>query len=462
MDRLDSAAPSQDSSPPTPKHTAAELKAIQEEHRNYLLESAGGGQVAKMPPPPPKKKIKLSKKNQVTDSDAESVTGNETPRNAGESAQPSRKPSDASAYSTSPESKYDSGVNTTEDENAGEKKSGARKRHVKIEDATVTESNDAANTPLTKKRKADASAIETNDNETTAPPKKRKRASPKSKDASSSTPAGKSKRQGMDENSEEMSPPPAILTPVVAAKVRQIHEHLQNVKETALDRSPDSPNLIYVTEIDLLGALTRMRVGYELGNPYAAALDDVHDIMVSRFRAPVKVLKGASHLPPGAYEAIVAGWSQVSPPWAESSAVTGAPVPVDDDPKYQKPTWVYDGPEAHWVTIDLTKAPKNEAEIQDKLRGHGLDTLRLLEIELEMNARQKQGITGKGPVQRQWEKKEQVTAPKRWEASDPQNLQERCDSVYEYAKTDEEKMKAARKSMKKHMGVCPIPPMPIV
>lgn len=182
-----------------------------------------------------------------------------------------------------------------------------------------------------KTRPQDSTDVE-NDSAT---PKKHNRASPQNaKNADALKVSRKSGKPNAQPN-ETVQPPSALLTPTLNAKVRQIHRFLSTTPDTAscLHRHLSNRNLISIPSRTLHGALVRMRADYALGDTYSAQVEDVENSVVERFEREVRQT-----------------------------------------------------PEQEWVTIDIKILTSFERHIHDQLSGHGLDKVKLLETELEMQA----------------------------------------------------------------------------
>lgn len=196
-----------------------------------------------------------------------------------------------------------------------------------------------ASAGTSRKRKADTPNMEGGSpkdsvTESDAPPEKKpKRVPPRAKKASARKIAadkdGKKKK-------EDMPPPPLPPAPIskeVANKVTQVRQFIDNEEEknSELDRDLENKQLISVPESSLISAVIRMRAHYEMSQPLEAALSDVEDAVVQRFRPAIELRS-----------------------------------------------------DIDWVTIDALKRTKFENGILQKIARHGLDDVNLLEIELEM------------------------------------------------------------------------------
>lgn len=343
-------------------------------HRDYLLAQTGlpadialpvarKGKTTKTTGPKPKNKVET----------AVNVEGNgdgaETPRNAGPPKLKitlKRKASEALVTSSgspnSDESKYDSIVDKT----PKTKKSAGKKRKLSAtenatapasaldDDNPTTPATPSTKKPATKKRKAPAvedtvtssSPDAKEEDEAAAPPnKKAKRVSTKSKDTAAPKTARKGKGKKSVNNTDDDLPPPSApareeLNFTVAAKVKRVQEFItagSGAEGQSLDfiqRDPENPYHISVPELTLVGALMRMRVDYEIGDPHMAQLSDAESVILKRFPAPG--------------------------------------LQTSDQP---------------WVTIDARKRTALEETIQEKIAGHGLEGYSLLDIELELLCR---------------------------------------------------------------------------
>ncbi|KAK5120191.1 hypothetical protein LTR85_006397 [Meristemomyces frigidus] len=345
-------------------------------YREYLLEQSG---LPSDMPPPGNKKAKTTPKTMTAKkttskskpegrgaaTPAAAKTGEsvlESPRNA---AQPKlkinlkRKASVALLTPSESPNTDDPRNDSATDSTTKTKKPSKKRKVTAAESETVAEPalhDDAVAPPappvkksVTKKRKASAvedkatsSSPDTRDadDEASPPSKKSKRAPPESRGPSAPKRSGKGKsRKNVDIDDELPRPPPARseLSFIVAAKVKHVQDYINTVSETytALSRDILDSTLISVPEIDLIAALMRMRVDYEIGDAALAQVSDAEAVIVTRYFAPVR----------------------------------------------QTPH------QAAHITIDATKRTALEDSIQEKIYGHGLEAYSLLELELEMLCR---------------------------------------------------------------------------
>ncbi|KAK4547987.1 hypothetical protein LTR36_010707 [Oleoguttula mirabilis] len=394
-------------------------------YREYLL--AQTGVPPDMPPPVENKGKKAKKASPKSMSEDEATgapyaaksgeVGPETPRNAGASKTRitlKRKASEILTASSEPPKsdglKHDS---ATETPTTG-KKSSKKRKVASAEDETaapVHTGNDAApatpsaKRPPTKKPKAvavedTAASISPKnaDNDASPPTKEAKRASPKRKDAAVPKASRKGKGKKSDEVFDDLPPPlpaPKQIGSAVAAKVRLIQEFVNTISETAttLQRDPLDSSLISVPEITLVGALMRMRVDYDVGDPYEAQLSDADSIILTRFTAPVQQT-----------------------------------------------------PHQRWVTIDASKRIPLEDSVLEHVAGHGIDTHSLLEIELEMLGRSQQAPPP-----------ERVSAPINLQAFYDHTRRKVHDDSARAEAAEMMASERACREMERHWGVCPIP-----
>lgn len=348
-------------------------------HRNYLLAQTGlpadvalpvakKGKSTKTTVTKPKSKIEDAV-NVEGDGDGDGGARTETPRNAGPpklkinlKRKASETPVTSSESPNSGESKYDSVANPTPKTKKPSKKRKVGTTEIATapasaldDDNPITPTTPPAKKPATKKRKAAAvedvvtssSPDAKKRDEAAAPPnKKAKRVSTKSKDTAASKASSKAKGKKRDDRSDDTPPLPSAparkeLNFVVAAKVRRVQEFIttggEGQRADFLERDPENPHHISVPELTLVGALMRMRVDYEIGDPYMAQLSDADSVILKRFIAPV--------------------------------------LQTPDQP---------------WVTIDARKRTPLEETIQAKIAGHGLEGYSLLDIELELLCRAQQ------------------------------------------------------------------------
>ena len=103
-----------------------------------------------------------------------------------------------------------------------------------------------------------------------------------------------------------------------------------------LERDPDNKDLISIPETALQGAITSIRLHYELDASEDVPELDVEEAVVSRFKRRVGI----------------------------------------------------DTTDVEWVTIDTSKQTKLETAIKEKTARHGLEDANVLAIELEINNRE--------------------------------------------------------------------------
>jgi len=214
----------------------------------------------------------------------------------------------------------------------------------------------AVKTPTNRKRNASSTggepfAVKEGEDDASPSPTKKKRTLPPAKDALQTTKKSKGKKkleEDVDIAASLTKPPLATsLTGRVKAKVNQVHQFINENSETdsVLCRDLHRPWLIYSLDLDILGVLLRMRADYECDEGSAVNTAGIDDIIVERFTAPTVLV------------------NQRMPP---ARAETGT----------------------KWVVIDVDKESAFEAKIQQKIAGHGLHNINLLEIEAEMMRQQ--------------------------------------------------------------------------
>ncbi|KAK5136002.1 hypothetical protein LTR08_004256 [Meristemomyces frigidus] len=335
----------------------AQIKIDAAAHREYLLAQAGC--LPETPPPGPKKSSigakKSTKKPEIeTDSAAiDTATGNaevklKSPRNAALPKPRISIPAGDLSTSNSPEgqksdvTKHDSATGA-----ASKTKKLSKNRTVTAteEEMTLAASEDAtpgssvAKKSTSKKRKTTsrrAAAIvpptDTDEDDDCPPAKKAKPAPRKPRPK---TPY-KSKDKSSDEAVENLPPPPPQprhLNSILTAKVKRVKNFVDTVpqSQTNLIRAIDNTSLIHVPELSLIGALMCIRIDYELGDSQDAQLADVESIIVDRYTGPVGLTA-----------------------------------------------------DQKWVMLDADRRTVFEDSVHEKISGHGLENLNLVEIELEM------------------------------------------------------------------------------
>ncbi|KAK0871107.1 hypothetical protein LTS02_002036 [Friedmanniomyces endolithicus] len=409
---------------------AAELK----EYREYLLANAGATIEDTMIPSAKKRKITSKKvaavKQEVADVDESAAKPVEsrlpgTPRNVAASK---KKPKAATRkasitlptpdFSDSPESR----------------KSNESKLESDLADVSPPQAKKSKAAPKKRKTEAPLKSEDGVEDVEGTPPKKRVRTSSKRATPSSSdtTPPA-----------EPLPRPPrkAQLSAALSAKVRLVHAFMAEVNDTdsTLTRDPTNPSLISIPELELTGALMRMRADYELGDPYEAHIADIEPCITNRYSASV-----------------------------------------------------LQTPDQARITIDVSTEPSDfEREIYEKVEGHGLEDVNLLEIELEMHSRRMLAKVGgrqvgipssvpsapeelRGHWERTWggmleaEKKRTLEAEQQrmLEAEKQRTLEAEEQQMLEAAEKEEASAKPRRVDSGgldgKHMGVCPVPAVEMV
>ena len=338
-----------------------QLQQTQEDHRRYLLEAIGGE--AELPPPPAKKektpkRIKKTRADVQDNGTRRSESDAAVARNAGDDTpetQTSRKrkagelteDSTPDSYKSSG-SKHDSLVSGETEVAAANAKPAPKRRKTRVAaEQPAVDSEDTPATPSVKKfTKKALQPVATlspyhrqDDDQVTGDPpptKKPKRVpkdtkKPRKKKVEAAT-------QTSDEKLELPVLPVAPLSSCLAAKVRQVYQFLHATpgEQTVLQRpDKDHPQLIHMSELTLHAALMKMCVDYELDiDPYAATTALVEEAIVEDYLADVRE---TSNLP--------------------------------------------------WVVFDASKETRCEREIHEKLSGHGLEDVNLIELEVEMGER---------------------------------------------------------------------------
>ncbi|KAK0943280.1 hypothetical protein LTR29_005264 [Friedmanniomyces endolithicus] len=403
---------------------AAELK----EYREYLLANAGATVEDTMIPSAKKRKITSKKvaaaKEEVADLDESAAKPAEsrlpgTPRNvAASKKKPKAATRKASITLPTPElSDSPEGLKSNESKLEGD-----------LTDVSPPQAKKSKAAP--KKRKTEAplkSEDDVEDVENT-PPKKRIRISSKrTSPASSETtpPAVDLPRQ----------PRTAQLSAPLSAKVRRVHAFIAGVseKDSTLTRDPTNPSLVSIPELELTGALMRMRADYELGDPSEAHIADIEPCITNRYTAPV-----------------------------------------------------LQTPDQAWITLDISTEPTDfEREIYEKVAGRGLEDVNLLEIELEMHSRrmvakvggQQVGIPSsvpsapeelRGHWERTWGGMLEAEKQRALEAERQRALEAEKQAELEAAEKENGEVSAKPRRVDsggldgKHMGVCPVPAVEMV
>ncbi|KAK5709031.1 hypothetical protein LTR17_020143 [Elasticomyces elasticus] len=290
------------------------------EHREYLLAGVGATiEDTMLPAVTRKRKIvakKSAAKEEVVDEEGAKTPDGQTLRNAATSTKPkaSTRKRKASTLPTPKPSDSPEGVGSNPTEQGS--------------DVTPPKAEKAKATPRKRKAAARATPDETVEN---APPRKRIRAGTNISSSSGKTdPPGK----GVPPR-----PAPAPLTPILAAKVRQVHRYLADAKGnvSSLVRDPIASTHISVPELELNAALMRLLADYGLGDANEAHIADVESCILNQYIAPV-----------------------------------------------------LQTPNQSWVILDSTLKSEFLRQVQDKVVGHGLDDVNLLEIELEIQSQQAQ------------------------------------------------------------------------
>jgi len=233
-----------------------------------------------------------------------------------------------------------------------------------------------------------------------------------------------------------LPPRTAQLSAALSAKVRSVHAFMAEVSETdsLLTRDPANPSLISIPELELIGALIRLRADYELGDPYESHIADIETCIVNRYSAPVLQTPGQA-----------------------------------------------------WITLDVSTEPSDfEREIFEKVAGHGLEDVNLLEIELEMHSRRMLARLGgqqarisesvpsapeemRGHWERTWSNMLEAETLRATEAE----KQRASEAEKQLALEPAEKVEASATPRvairvdsggldEKHMGVCPVPAVEMV
>ncbi|KAK0347136.1 hypothetical protein LTR91_023263 [Friedmanniomyces endolithicus] len=401
---------------------ATELK----EYREYLLANAGATIEDTMIPSAKKRKITSKKvaavEEEVADLDESAAKPVEsrlpgTPRNvAASKKKPKAATSKASITLPTPE--------------FSDSPEGLKSNESKLESDLTDVSPPQAkkSKAAAKKRKADAPLKSEDDVEDVegAPPKKRIRISSKrtSPASNKTTPPA-----------ETLPPPPrtAQLSAPLSAKVRLVQGFIAEVdeKDSNLTRDPTNPSLISIPELELTGALMRMRADYELGDPSEAHIADIELCITNRYSAPV-----------------------------------------------------LQTPDQAWITIDASTEPTEfEREIYEKVAGHGLEDMNLLEIELEMHSRRMVARVGgrqlgipssvpsapeelRGHWERTWGGMLEAEKQRALEAEMQRTVEAEKQAALEAAEKEESSAKPRRVDSGgldgKHMGVCPAPGVEMV
>ncbi|KAK5723886.1 hypothetical protein LTR17_013815 [Elasticomyces elasticus] len=362
------------------------------EHREYLLAGVGATiEDTMLPVVTRRRKIvakKSAAKEEVVDEEGAKTPDGQTPRNAATSTKPkaSTRKRKASTLSTpKPSDSPDSVVSNPTEQ-------GSNVTPPKAEKAK----------PTPRKRKAEARAT-LDDAVENAPSKKRIRAG-----TNISSNSGKTDSPGKD---VPPRPAPAFLTPIIAAKVRQVHRYLEETgKVSGLVRDPITSTHISVPELELNAALMRLRADYGLGDANDAHIADVECCILNQYLAPV-----------------------------------------------------LQAPNQSWVVLDSTLRSDFLCQVQDKVVGHELDDVNLLEIELEIQSQQAQAsLAQHEPTMKMLSSQDDMQAFfDKTLASVIHNEKQRA------LETQREQAHAASQAAvepqeTRHMGVCPQPPIPVI
>ena len=169
-------------------------------------------------------------------------------------------------------------------------------------------------------------------------PKRRKTESEKTAQKPMRLSPKKCKGKREEHSEKELPPPlpPAEINIAVGNKVLQVQNFVQSTAEeaTILDRDPQNRDLLFIPELNLLSAVMRTRLHYEIGPRHEASIDDIEEALVKRYKQDLGQTK-----------------------------------------------------DVDWVTIDISKTSRFEERILEKIARHGLDDVSLLEVELEMQKR---------------------------------------------------------------------------
>ncbi|KAK5678958.1 hypothetical protein LTS10_008613 [Elasticomyces elasticus] len=343
-------------------------------------------------PVPRKRKIvakKSAAKEEVVDEEGAKTPGGQTPRNAATPTKPkaSTRKRKASTLPTPRPSDSPEGVGSNPTEQGI--------------DVTPPKAEKAKATPRKRKAEARATPDKTVEN---APPKKRIRAG-----TNVSSNSGKTDSPG---KGVPPRPAPAPLTPILAAKVRQVHGYLADAKGnvSSLVRNPVTSTHISVPELELNAALMRLRADYGLGDANEAHIADVECCILSQYLAPVLQM-----------------------------------------------------PNQSWVILDSTLRSDFLRQVQDKVVGHELDDANLLEIELEMQSQQAQAsLAQHEPTIKMLSSPEDMQAFfDKTLAGVIHNEKQRALEA-ERVQAHAASQAAAGPQETRHMGVCPQPPIPVI
>jgi len=226
----------------------------------------------------------------------------------------------------------------------------------KASDASVHDSaTEATSLSALKKRKpnlnkgVEPSGEDARDESLSAPTKRQKRPATSTdplleKSTTKSKP--KPKHSEKVTSNQPLPPPlPSLLSATVAAKVERVRDFVIKSPPHAsiLERHPTAPHHISIPELSLKAVLMRLRIDYMLADPAGTSSEgegtqscDAQDIIVSQSSAPV-----------------------------------------------------HREPAQPWVTLDLSRPFRLGQRIHDKISGHGLEGVNLLETELEMHERER-------------------------------------------------------------------------
>ncbi|KAK3638110.1 hypothetical protein LTR56_013321 [Elasticomyces elasticus] len=268
-------------------------------------------------------------------------------------------------------------------------------------DVTPPKAEKAKATPRKRKAEARATPDETVEN---APPKKRIRAG-----TNISSSSGKTDSPG---KGVPPTPAPAPLTPILATKVRQVHKYLADAKcnVSSLVRDPITSTHISIPELELNAALMRLRTDYGLGDANEAHIADVECCILNQYLAPV-----------------------------------------------------LQTPNQSWVILDSTLRSDFLRQVQDKVVGYELIDVNLLEIELEMQSQQAQAsLAQHEPTIKMlsWPEDMQAFFDKTLAGVIHNEKQRALGTEREQANAT--LRAAAGPQERRHMGICPRPPIPVI
>ncbi|KAK4903196.1 hypothetical protein LTR27_000124 [Elasticomyces elasticus] len=363
------------------------------EHREYLLAGVGATIEDKMLPAVTRKRKIVAKKSaakeEVVDEEGAKTPDGQTPRNAATSTKPkaSTRKRKASTLPTPKPSDSPEGVVSNPTEQGS--------------DVTPPKAEKAKPTPRKRKAEARATPDEIREN---VPPKKRIRAG--------TTISSSSDKTGSPGKGVPPRPAPAPLTPILAAKVRQVHRYLAdaNGNVSSLVRDPITSTHISVPELELNAALMRLRADYGLGDSNEAHIADVECCILNQYLAPVLQM-----------------------------------------------------PSQSWIILDSSLRSDFLRQVQDKIVGHELHDVNLLEIELEIQSQQaRASLAQHEPTIKM------LSSPEDMQAFFDKTLADVLHNEKQRAlETEREQANAALQAAAglqemRHMGVCPQPPIPVI